>query len=146
MHWNESKCDFLGWIKRLKEVNSTCKFKPQFETRRTEARFVVSTDCTVPRLRHSCTFFPCVTCTPIALCEHLTYIRNLFISNRRVSHTCDVPLAALEDVLGLHRKSVWQVWEDLLSFYKSQPNVLWQEGGLQSLSKPPRCDLFEHRQ
>lgn len=55
--------------------------------------------------------------------KHPTYIGRSFIFGRRVSHTCDVLLTLLEDVLGLHRKPLWQLWDDSLSFYKRKPTL-----------------------
>lgn len=50
-------------------------------------------------------------------------------------------LALLEDVLGLYRKPLWQVWEDILCSYKSQPKC-GVTASLQSLLLTTRWDFF----
>lgn len=53
--------------------------------------------------------------------------------------------ALLEDVFGLHRKTLWQMWEDILCLNKSQLKYALTDS-LGSLLLTARCDFSQHGQ
>lgn len=131
--------------------NHSLRWEPTFPCvlHRDETHKTNSTENSFKRLEHVLydvyvhVFLLSVPCTQVQA-KHLTYIEKSFILGRRVLHTCDVLLTLLEDVLGLHRKPLWQVWEDILSLYKSKPK--WAlTGSIKSLLLTARCDFSQHR-